>query len=378
MPNPATVRRGTPRTPLLVLFALVFLLLSSAFAQDLSDMSWDDIVTQAKAEGEVTWYVWYLQDDLRRAVRAFEEEYGIRVRIPEGTMAGNADKLFAESGRSVGDIDVFAWGFDLYATVELPALFQPLTMLPVDDDRVNVINDVDGGEYVLAYWGNQSGIVYDPEHVAEADLPQHPEDFAAFWNANPGRFGFNYESGGSGPSFYQNVLRVLSGLDFSDGSADAERLAALRPGFDFFNASAAQYVITTSNADNIIRVSDRELWLAPAWEDHLAGLQSRGEVRPELKFYIPQMGMNGGGNGVAIPNNAPRPAAAAVFVNWLTSAETQTMFNRDFGTAPMHALADDTFALVPIEQRAFQVAAAAQPFRDQMVAAFIDEVILER
>lgn len=378
MPNTATARRGNRRTPLLALLALVCLLLPAAFAQGLDDMTWDDIVTQAKAEGEVTWYVWYLQDDLRRAVRAFEEEYGIQVLIPEGTNAGNADKLFAESGRPVGDIDVFTWGFDGFPTVDMAALFQPLTMLPEDDGRVNEVTGIDGGEYALAFWGNQSGLVYDPEHVAEADLPQQPAEFEAFWNENPGRFGFNYEGGGAGPSFYQNVLRVLSGLDFTDGSEDPERLAALQPGFEFFKASADQYVITTSNADNIIRVSDRELWLAPAWEDHLAGLQRRGEVRPELKFYIPEMGMNGGGNGVAIPINAPRPAAAAVFVNWLTSAETQSMLNRDFGTAPMHAEADDSYALVPSEQRAFQQPWAAQPFQAEMVAAFIDEVILER
>ena len=48
---------------------------ATAFAGDLSTMSWDDIVAQAKEEGEVTWYVWYLRDDFRRAVKTFEEEY---------------------------------------------------------------------------------------------------------------------------------------------------------------------------------------------------------------------------------------------------------------------------------------------------------------
>ena len=118
--------------------------------------------------------------------------------------------------------------------------------------------------------------------------------------------------------------------------------------------------------------------MVPAWEDHLAGLQNRGEVRKEIKFYIPEMGMNGGGNGVAIPKNAPNPAAAAVFVNWLTSPETQSMFNKDFGTAPMNTAADDSFALVPNEQRAFRQVWGAQPFRGEVEASFIDNVILER
>lgn len=352
--------------------------LNVAAAADLADMSWDDIVTQAKAEGELTWYVWYLQDDLRRAVKAFEDEYGIKVTIPEGTAAGNAEKLMAERNRDTGDIDVFAWGYNDFETVDLSATFQPLVMLPEDDDRVSELVGIDGAGFVFAFWGNQTGIAYDPAKVSADQLPQTPDQFAAFWAANPEKFGFNYEKGGSGPSFYQNTLRTLTGVDFSDGEVTDEKLAKVGEGFDFFKDSAETYVITASNADSIIRVSDGELWMVPAWEDHLAGLQKRGEVRSEIKFYIPEMGMNGGGNGVAIPKNAPHPAAAAVFVNWLTSADTQTMFNRDFGTAPMHAKADDSHALVPNEQRKSRQAWAAQPFRKAVEESFIENVILER
>ena len=83
------------------LFATTALLASAtaALAEDLSSMSWDEIVAQAKQEGEVTWYVWYLRDDFRRAVQTFEEEYGISVTIPEGTADGNSEKMLAERDR---------------------------------------------------------------------------------------------------------------------------------------------------------------------------------------------------------------------------------------------------------------------------------------
>ena len=351
---------------------------TAAFAQDLSTMTWDDIVAQAKQEGELTWYVWYLRDDFRRVVQSFEDEYGISVTIPEGTADGNSQKMLAERDRETGDIDVFAWGFDDFETVELAPLFSPLTMLPEDEGRVAKLAGVDGGDHVVAFWGNQTGIAYDPANVSADNLPQTPDEFAAFWSENPGKFGFNYEKGGSGPSFYQNTLRVVADVDFSNGEVSNERIASLQPGIDFFNTHAENYVVTASNADSIVRVSDGELWMVPAWEDHLAGLQNRGEVRKEIEFYIPEMGMNGGGNGVAIPLNAPHSAAAAVFVNWLTSPETQSMFNKDFGTAPMHTAADDSFALVPNEQRAFRQTWGAQPFRGEVEATFIDNVILER
>jgi putative spermidine/putrescine transport system substrate-binding protein len=64
--------------------------------------------------------------------------------------------------------------------------------------------------------------------------------------------------------------------------------------------------------------------------------------------------MNGGGNAVAIPANAENKAAAIVFIHWLTSAQTQTKFNTDFGSAPVNANADDSSALVPNWQRVNQ------------------------
>ena len=97
-------------------------------AGDLSGMSWDEIVAQAKSEGELTWYQWYLQDDFRRVVRTFEEEYGITVKIPDGNNAGNAEKMLAERDRETGDIDVFSWGYDSFQTVELDTLFTSFDM----------------------------------------------------------------------------------------------------------------------------------------------------------------------------------------------------------------------------------------------------------
>jgi putative spermidine/putrescine transport system substrate-binding protein len=358
--------------------ALVAACSTSALAGPLDGKSWDDIVAQAKQEGELTWYVWYLQDDLRRAIKPFEEQYGIKVTIPEGDNAANFDKLLAEKGREKGDIDVFTEDFSAFEKIQRSEFFQPLSILPEDAGRVGNVAGIDGQGYVTAFWGNQTGIAYDKAVLGEADLPQTPEEFAAFWTAHPGKFGFNYEKGGSGPSFYQNVLRVITGVDMWDGEVTDAKVAALQPGYDFFNANATNYVITASNADSITRLNDRELLLVPTWEDFLAGLQKSGEVRKDIGFYIPKMGMNGGGNGVAIPLNAPHPAAAAVFINWLTSPETQTALNRDFGTAPMNKAADSTYALVSQEQRVNTVRQGARPFIDTVIQGFIDNVILER
>ena len=81
--------------------------------------------------------------------------------------------------------------------------------------------------YAYGYWGNQTGIAYDPEKITDEELPQSVEDFAKFFTERPGEYGFNYENGGSGPSYYQNMLRVMTGVDFSDGEVTDARIAAL-------------------------------------------------------------------------------------------------------------------------------------------------------
>lgn len=352
---------------------------TGALAADLSSMSWDDIVSQAKTEGQLTWYVWYFQDDFRAAIKPFEDKYGIKVTIPEGNYGGNLDKLIAETGRDVGDIDVMSHGWNALFEMNMQGTYMNLSgLIPNAEGKSSEINGLDSKGHALAFWGNQSGIAYDPAKVDEADLPQTQADFGAYWSANPNAMGFNYENGGSGPSFYQNILRNLSDVDFADGTVDDAKIAALGKGIDFFKGHAQHYIITAGNTDSLTRLSDGELSIVPAWEDHLAGLQSKGEVRKDLKFYIPTMGMNGGGNSAAIPQNAPHAAAALVFIDWLTTADTQTAFNVQFGAAPMHADADDSHALVSSEQRKNRVGEAAQPFRGKMEEHFIENVILAR
>ncbi len=55
-----------------------------AKAKDLSQMNWEEIVAQAKAEGKINWFHWYFQDRFREQVKTFEAEYGIKVSIPDG------------------------------------------------------------------------------------------------------------------------------------------------------------------------------------------------------------------------------------------------------------------------------------------------------
>lgn len=349
----------------------------------LLDKSWDEIVAQAQEEGELNWFVWYFQPRYREVAQAFTDAYGIEVNIPEGTHEGNIEKFLAEKDREAGDIDVLAMGsdrIDLFDPEQLS--LGPITdVLPNGGTAVTVVGGYDGMGYALGWWGNQTGIAYDPEVIAFEDLPQTIEDFDAYFDANPGMFGFNYENGGSGPSFFQSVAREIGDLspeEFLAGEVTEEKMAKIQPAWDWFLENTDGYVITASNTDSLQRISGREFAMVAAWEDHLFGLQVEGEIDDRIGFYIPEFGMHGGGNFNIIPANAQHPAAALVFMNWLISAETQTTLNEVFGAAPMHPDADDSKALVPNEMRKYATVWPGNPFNTEIRQAFVENVALER
>ena len=61
--------------------------------------------------------------------------------------------------------------------------------------------------------------------------------------------------------------------------------------------------------------------------------------------------MSGGSNLVSIPKNAKNKAAAYVFINWLTSAKTQTALNKQFGTTPQHSEASSNLSIISKEMQ---------------------------
>lgn len=317
-----------------------------ASAYDVTTMSWDEIEKQAKEEGKVTFAVWYLQPAWREYVKAFEQETGIKVRIPEGTLDGNVRKLIAESGRKEGKMDVVAIGAPSLNILDAEKQLIRLDLLP-DYPKLNTkLEGIESNGYAVAFWGNQTGLAYDPTRIDEDKLPQTFSDLTTYVQQNPKSFGVNDPNGGgSGGRFVQSVIEHFVPSDYSQDASE-EVMKDWNRAWKWFHDNRDNIVITASNADSLTRINDGEIVLAPAWEDHLAGLQKRGAIAERIKFYIPEFGMSGGGNFVVIPKNTPNMAASLYFVNWLTSAEAQSGLNTKFGSAPQRSDANADAALI--------------------------------
>lgn len=360
------------RTTLLSTVALMTM--GTAAMADLAGSSWEEIIAQAQEEGEVVWFQWYFEDRFREVVAGFEEEYGITVVLPDldnGEIGLN--KVIAEVDREAGDVDVLSIPGSRADVVEVTDFFMG-PLLPMMPDAANLTDQAEGGdweEYAIRFWGNQTGIAYNSERTDFATLPQTFAELDAWVQENPGELGFNFENGGSGPSLIHNIARNILGI-----TADSEvtETPDLAPVIEWFTENDGNYILTAGNNDSYARLNDGEFTIVAVWEDGVGGQIAAGEMNDAIQVYLPEWGMNGGGNVVAIPQNAPNPAAALLFVSWLTSADTQTLLNVTFGAAPSNALSDDTYALIPNAQRGNSTNWGAPLASDEVVPVLIEEV----
>ena len=279
---------------------------TSASAYDVTKMTWKEIEDQAKKEGTVSFAIWYLQPGWREFVKGFEDQYGIKVRIPEGTEDGNRNKLIAERKREKGKLDVIALGASDIKIFSPEKVLLKLDVLPEITNLKTESEGFDSEGHAVTFWGNQTGIAYDPSRIKEEDLPQSFEQLSQYMETNSKSFGVNDPNGGgSGARFIEAAIRNYSG-EPKGKKLSSSVTQKWSKTWDWFNQHEDNMVITASNADSLTRINDGEIVLAPAWEDHLAGLQKRGAIASRLKFYIPKFGMSGSANFAAIAKNSQK------------------------------------------------------------------------
>lgn len=321
----------------LALATVPFMMSSVSYANDLANKSWAEIEAQAKKEGNVTVSIWYLQPQFRTFVKQFEDQYGIKVRIPEGTVDGNINKLFAEKNQAKGKMDVIALGAENLHNVFKNEVVADISFFPDFEKRNHKLQGVDLGKFAVGFWGNQTGFAYDPLKISEEKLPQSWADVEAYLKANPKKFGYSDPNGGSsGTAFIQRtIINVVGDYNYQTQEVDRDQVTKWATAWQWFRDNNGNLTRTASNADSLTRLNDGELDIVSAWQDHLFSLQKQGAITGRLKFYVPKFGMPAGGNAMVIAKNAPNPAASLLFVHWISSPEIQAKLSESFGVRPL-------------------------------------------
>jgi len=260
-------------------------------------------------EDELVVYNWafYLNP---RSIKAFEEEFGIKVR---------ANDFYESNEEMIAKLRGGAAGYDLIAPTGsyIPAMAEEGLLMPLDLSRIpNLTNvsdrfigfpwDPENRYHVPKDWGT-TGIGYLTKFVKE-DVTTW-EQFFGLGETYSGRYTVldsQYEVIGA-------ALKRLGHSYNSDSEAEVdEALDVLIP----FKPHIAQ--ITSSQYRQMM--SRAETYLALGWNGDFFYVI---EDQPSVKYVIPEEGTEYWIDVWSIPADAPHPVAAHEFMNWILTPENQ-------------------------------------------------------
>jgi len=334
------------------------------FQQDFlnGNLSWEQVEQEAKKEGKVNFYYWGGSDAINNwvdtvAVPAMKKK-GIKLNPIRQTNPKYAiDLVLAEksSGRGLGEgsVDTTWLNGENFANLKRnDALFgsfapllpnaknfefdanDPRAMLNLRD--FGVMND--GKE---APWSGEQYICsYNTATVGGA-VPKTLDDLKAYLMENSGRFTYVKPPHYLGNTFVQTVLYEYTpnGDGAESFQASAKEISAselakrITPGMQYLR-DIEPYLLGGKNGK--VRYPDsaktldsmflnKEIDFACKFGTYAASVGQQMGTYPDTgkQFIFPVKNMIKNKNFLAIPMNAPNPAATLVFINYMMSADAQ-------------------------------------------------------
>ena len=333
-------------------------------------VAWSDVEARAREEGTVRLHYWGGSDVLNvwmdREVAPAMEARGITLEPVRITATKDTiDLVLAEkgAGRGLGEgsVDLVWVNGENFATLKdqgaLFGGFAPLTpnaaniaFDPADARSGPNLRDfgVETGGAEMPWSGEQYVCAYNADRVDGADVPSTHEALAAWAEANPGKFTYVKPPHYIGNTFVQAAIYAMNpdgtGAEPFQSSLDdlgAKELARLiAPGIDYLRGiephlwSGGRYPEDNGALDGLFLNGEIDIackfGLYAAAVDVATGTWPAGATQ----FVFPEGAMIKNKNYLAIPANAPNPAAAIVLADWMASVEAQVGKLRATGFPP--------------------------------------------
>lgn len=355
-------------------------------AADLLSWSWDDIEAAAKQEGELTFAVWLQESEWNEVARLFEERYGIHVNVMVGEKTTTMDKVLTELS-GTGSIDVmFLAGETVEGLMDANALTPGILDIMQYKDKLvpGLSARKEGVSNEKGYWvpvsTSPAGLLYNANELSEDTVPQTFEELEQFIENNPGKFAMCIpENGGTGQAMMESIIANLTGgldqyLTAEDG-CDPTLLEKWDVVWDWFNEHRDDITFTTSNADSISRLNSGEVWLTTAWDFNVSESAGNGDLSINHGYYVPDFGLCYSGEVMSVVANASHPAAALLFINWMTSDEGQNAQAEATGYLGARTDLEQDISLLTPEDRAKNTDWMAACYKTQYIKDFTTNVL---
>ena len=312
-------------------------------AKSAFEIQWEQLVADAKAEGEVNILLGGAANRLYgKVLDAFAEKYGIKVNLLGGSTTTLSDRILAEREAGKFTQDVAMGGGALEARW-LPAgaldPIAPLFILPEVVDTSLWAADQHWwrdltNEFIFLYSGNvgvvQGSIWYNTNEVTQEEL----DGITSIWDF--------LEPQWNG--------RLASAIPLPEGSTMGNFFAHPDIGEEwvrrYITESGVDFVADVRLlVDGLARGKYAVAINAGKASTDLLGMRDLGLPVDQLEARVlerdnplmkerPALSTGSSGNNLAVASKRPNPAAAQLFVNWYASIEGQTAM-QDLAAAPV-------------------------------------------
>ncbi len=329
--------KGAIRSVVLSLTLILFIGISGAQAQEKS-------VINLYSSGDTNITDWF-QNVI---IPAFEAEFPqYTVQFTNSRAAGDEPiieraiaALETNSDPQVEVMDIDPRGFA--SAIEAGLWYEPTV-----EDIPNLVNVIEAASRLTplaaAYRGSQVLIAYNSDVIAEDEVPTTFAELIEWIKANPGQFVYcRPDKGGSGGNFVRRAVYEVSGMDpelwtpeFNQELVDEYYPAAMKLLQEIHPFIYDEGAYPAGNNPVLELFASGEVSMISAWSDQAIQGISRGFLPESTRLLqFTDLPMPGGYTHLAIPKNAANLKGAQDFVNWMLSAEAQSLVVEVIGGFP--------------------------------------------
>ncbi len=336
--------------------------------------TWEDVQARAKEEGTVNLYYWGGSDPINiwmdQIATAGLAELGVKLNPVRITGTKDAiDLVLAEmnSGKGLGEgsVDAIWVNGENFATLKrqnaLFGAFADKTPNSVNiewnaDDPRSLLNlrdfGVETGNAEMPWSGEQYVCAANTKRVDRADLPATFAELKSYLEINPGKFTYVKPPHYVGNTFVQAAVYAhnpdgtgAAPFQNSIGDVGAEELARLiTPGLEYLKAlephllgaqgGNARYPEDIGALDGLFLNGEVDMACKFGLYAVATGLNNGTYPEGAEAFVFPTGNMIKNKNYLAIPANAPNPAATLVMADYMTSVDAQVTKLKFTGMPP--------------------------------------------
>lgn len=274
----------------------------AAQAPVIDQLSHEELLAAAKAEGSVTWYVMLIREAVEPIAAEFEKKTGIKVTLVRLGTEELLGKFLveAEAGKTEADV-LYITGLPIdLRNKGLLARYTPQAVKDIGSEIASNFGAADGFWTPMAL--HFMIMTYNPQSIPPAQAPRKWTDLLD-------------------PKFSGKIVHADPA--YSGSALYHVYYLAQKYGWEFFDKLAR-------NDPMIVRGHGQISQMVQSGERPLAGEQNSQNVTyAKNRGDAPEVGIMPEDGALmipitaAVPKNAPRPHAARLLVNWLLSKEAQ-------------------------------------------------------